>query len=225
MGGTDGQQAAQLAVGAGLGAQGHGRHASQGLQPMGQAVHQLDRALHRRLRLQRVDVGEARQARHLLVQARVVLHRARAQRIQRQVDGVVLLAQAHVVAHGFRLGQARQADRRGADQVAQIIGWRGVRQVDAGLVPGVQFEDQRLVLQQAAGPGQGRVDVVVGVRLGRLQDGSGVRRNSCSLCQHLGQGLGEEGDVDVGRGLGGGRPAGRRRGRRSGRGARTARRR
>ena len=64
-------------------AAGDGGHPGQGLQPVGQAVHQLQGALHGRLRLQRVDVREARQTRHLLVQARVVLHRARAQRIER----------------------------------------------------------------------------------------------------------------------------------------------
>ncbi len=120
VGGADGHQAAQLAVRAGLGRQGHRRHPRQRRQPVGQLVHQLQRALNRRLRLQRVDVREARQARHLLVQARVVLHRARAQRIQRQVDGVVLLAQAHIVAHGLWLRQAGQADRILADQIAQV---------------------------------------------------------------------------------------------------------
>ncbi|MNE45844.1 hypothetical protein D3C80_1401520 [compost metagenome] len=174
VGGADGHQAAQLAVRAGLGRQGHRRHARQGRQPMGQLVHQLQRALNRRLRLQRVDVREAGQTRHLLVQTRVVLHRARAQRIDGQIDGVVLLAQAHIVAHGLGLGQAGQTDRVLANQVAQVraVGG-GLGQIDAGLVPAVAFEDQSFVLQQAARARQGRVLVVVvrrGVRGGRAAD-------------------------------------------------------
>ena len=79
---ADGQQAAELAVRAGLGRERHRRHAGQGLQPVGQLRPSAPaRPGRSRLRLQRVDVGEARQARHLLVQARVVLHGARAQRI------------------------------------------------------------------------------------------------------------------------------------------------
>ena len=45
VGGLDAEQAAELAVGAGLGRHGHRRHAGQRLQPMGQAVDQLERAL------------------------------------------------------------------------------------------------------------------------------------------------------------------------------------
>ena len=69
---------------------------------------------------------------------------------------MVLLAQAHIVAQGLGLGQARQADGRGADQIAQVLCAQvGVGQVDPGLVPTVPLEDQRLVLQQAAAAGQG----------------------------------------------------------------------
>ena len=55
------------------------------------------------VRLQRMDVGEARQPRHLLVEARVVLHRARAERVEAGVDRVVLLRQPREVAHRLRL--------------------------------------------------------------------------------------------------------------------------
>ena len=114
----DGEQAAELAVGARLGRQRHRRHPGQGLQPVRQPVHQLQRTLHGRDRLQRVQIGEPRHPRRLLVQARVVLHGARTQGIERQVDSVVLLAQPHVVAHGFGLREPRQADGIGAYQVA-----------------------------------------------------------------------------------------------------------
>ena len=42
------------------------------------------------LRLERVDIGKARQPRDLLIQARVVLHGAGAQRERPQIDGIVL---------------------------------------------------------------------------------------------------------------------------------------
>ena len=129
----DRHHAAQLAVGAGLGAQGDRRHAGHLDQPVRQLGDQLERAGHGRLRLQRVDVGEAGQPRHLLVEARVVLHGARAERIDAGVDGVVLLAEAHVVAHRLRLGEAGQIDRRRARVPAEARARCGrLRQIDAG---------------------------------------------------------------------------------------------
>ena len=95
---ADRNHAAKLAMRAGLGRQRHRLHAGQLKQPAAQLLHQRERALHRLLRLQRMDVREARQPRHLLVQARIVLHGARAEREDAGVDGVVLLAQADVVA-------------------------------------------------------------------------------------------------------------------------------
>ncbi len=144
-----GQDPAELALGAGLGAERDGRHAGQGHQPIRQFAHQLDGALNCGDRLQRMEVGEAREPRQLLVQARVVLHRARAQRIERQVDGVILLRQPHVVAQGLRLRQPRQGHGRIADQGAEVRGVEiGRRHVDAGLLPASQLEDQRLFLEQ-----------------------------------------------------------------------------
>ena len=90
----------------------HRRHAGQGLEPVRQRVDQLERALHGRQRLQRMDVGEARQPRQLLVEPRIVLHRARAERVEPAVDRVVLLRQPREMAHDLRLAEPRQADRR-----------------------------------------------------------------------------------------------------------------
>ena len=110
--GPDGQQAAQFAMRAGLGAHRHGRHAGQYRQPAHQFADQRQRALHRLLRLQRMEIAKARQPRHLLVEPRIVLHRAGAERIKPRIDRVIHARQPHVMAHHFRLGQARQADRR-----------------------------------------------------------------------------------------------------------------
>ena len=120
-GGGDRHHAAHLAMRAGGGRHRHGRHAGQGLEPVRQAIDQLQRALHGRDRLQRMEVADAGEARHLLVDARIVLHGARAQRVDAHVDGVVLLAEPRVVLHDLRLGQARQADLAGAAQAVEAI--------------------------------------------------------------------------------------------------------
>ena len=86
-------------------------HAGEIDQPESQLVDDLQRALHRLLRLQRVDVGESRQARDLLVEARVVFHRARPEREETEVNRVILARQARVVTHGFGLAEAGQIDR------------------------------------------------------------------------------------------------------------------
>ncbi len=79
---------------------------------------------------QRMDVGEARQARHALVEARIVLHRAGAEREQAQVDRVVLAAEARIVAHRLRLGQAGEADRAGCAPARRARGGRLGRAVE-----------------------------------------------------------------------------------------------
>ena len=154
----DRQDAAQFAMGARLGAQRHGRHAGQGLQPVGELVHQRQSPLDGGNGLQGVDVGEARQARHLLVEARIMLHGARAERIQGQVNGVIGLGQAHIVTHRLWLGQTGQTYLALAHQILQIIlgiVGRKVRQIDAGLVVVVIVEDQSFGLKKPLAPGQG----------------------------------------------------------------------
>src|SRR5262245_34781826 len=93
-----------------------------------------------------MDVGKARQPGHLLVEARVVLHGARAERIEPGINAVVVARQAHIVAHGFRLAQARQPDRRGALQRAEARRER-VRlvEIDPAYVGTSDLEDQRLL--------------------------------------------------------------------------------
>ena len=152
----DRHHAAELAVRAGLGAHRDRRHAGHLEQPAAELGDQLERAGHGRDRLQRMDVAEARQPRHLLVEARVVLHRARAERIDAGVDGVVLLAEAHVVAHRLRLGEAGEIDRRFAGVGAEARFRAGyVRQIDAGDVDAADLEQQRLLDLEAAVAGEG----------------------------------------------------------------------
>ncbi|PAV93535.1 hypothetical protein WR25_26800 [Diploscapter pachys] len=128
----DAQDTAQLAMRARLGAHRDAVHAGQLDQPHRQFVDDAQRALHGIDRLQGMDVGKARHPRNAFVEARIVLHRARAEREQPQVDRVILPAEPRIMADRFRLGEARQADRLLARQVAQPRSRDvAVRKVDA----------------------------------------------------------------------------------------------
>src|SRR5262245_3452202 len=90
-----------------------------------------------------MDVAEARQPRHALVEARVVLHRAGAQRKQAGIDAVVFLAETHVVAHRFRLTEARQRQRLTPCELAEPGSKAGrLIDVDARGVAAADLEDQ-----------------------------------------------------------------------------------
>src|SRR5215218_342240 len=103
-----------------------------------------------------MNVRETRKARDLLVEAGIVLHRARAEREQAQVDRVILPREARVVANRFRLGQARQADRPVALQPAETAGARlRLREVDASLIGRAELEDQGLLEHQRLVAGDG----------------------------------------------------------------------
>ena len=146
----DRQHAREFAMRTRLRAHRHEGHVGQCLQPGGQFVDQFQRALHGGLRLHRMDVTKARQARHLFVEARIVLHRAAAQREEAEVDGIIALRQAHVMAHHFRLRQARQAGRhlaRNTTKPPRPVLRR--RQVHARRLTGADLEDKPLSLQQA----------------------------------------------------------------------------
>ena len=80
-----------------------------------QAPHELERALRRLLLLVRMEVAEAGQVHDPLVHARVVLHRAGAERVEARVDAEVAVGERGEVADevGLRdLGQARRRLRR-----------------------------------------------------------------------------------------------------------------
>ena len=96
--GAHDQHAGQLAVGASGRLQGHPREAADLFEHFLQRVHQQQVALHRLERLERVGEGEARQAGGIFIHARVVLHGARAERIEAAVDAVVQLREVGKVA-------------------------------------------------------------------------------------------------------------------------------
>ncbi len=117
------QHAGQLAVGAGAGLQRDVRQTADLAQRALEVPHQLQRALGPLRALERVQAGVAGQRRDALVQARVVLHRARAQRVEARVQVEVALGQLHVVAHDLGLGDLGQAGALGA---AETIGQQPV---------------------------------------------------------------------------------------------------
>ena len=174
----DGHHAAELAVGAGLGRHGDGRHARQLAEPARQLGDQRDGAGHGGERLQRMDVAEAGQPRHALVEARVVLHGARAQRKDPGIDAVVLLAEPHVVAHGLRLAEAGQPDRLGALELAEARReLRRLLQIDAGRIGAPDLEDQRLLDGEPAIAAEGVL---------RALDDLARRRRPALSVQHAG---------------------------------------
>ena len=88
--------------------------------------------------------------------ARIMLHRARAERKEAEIDRVILAAEAGIMPHRLRLGQAGQADRRTAREPAEAIGsGDGFRQVDARAIRAADLEDQRLLQHQRAIAGEG----------------------------------------------------------------------
>ncbi len=92
------------------------RHLAQDLL---QLPFELERALHGFVVGERVQVAEAGQRRDALVHARVVLHRARAQRVEARVDPEVARRERREVAQHLRLGELRQARRRRAGELGR----------------------------------------------------------------------------------------------------------
>ena len=84
-----------------------GKSANLG-KPSLHAMHQRQVALDVRGRRQRVRLGEAGQSRHLLADLRVVLHGARAERIEAAIHPEVALREAQIVTHHVQLRQLRQ---------------------------------------------------------------------------------------------------------------------
>jgi hypothetical protein len=115
------QHAGQLAVGAGRGLEADGREAGDLLEQLGQQPHELQAALAEGLRVEWMRVRQPRQPRGPLVDLGVVLHRAGAERVEPEVDGVVEVGKAVEVAQEVELADLRQARCAGAqDRCGQL---------------------------------------------------------------------------------------------------------
>ena len=155
--GADREQPAQFAVGARLGAHRDSRHAGQRLEPLADEMDQRECALRGLHRRERMEISEAGQPRHLLVEPRIVLHRAAAEREDAEVDRVVLTRQTRIMAHRLRLAEARQTDRAAPFQSTQPMNRRRDRlQVDPRRAHAADLEDQRLLEHQRLVAGEGR---------------------------------------------------------------------
>ena len=149
---ADGKNAAQLAMRARLRAHRDAGHACELAQPIAQLIDNFQRALHRLLRGERVDIGKAGQPRDFFVEARIVLHCAAAEREKAQINAVILAAEAGVMPNGFRLCQADKTNWLLALETAEAVGMAGVDlgQVDTGRLRMADFEQQRLFEHQRA---------------------------------------------------------------------------
>ena len=142
---ADHGDAGELALRAGHGREAHARHAGDVLQDLLQLEQAGEIALTGFGRRERMTRQELRQHRQAVAGPRVVLHGARAQRVELRVDGEVLLRQPRVVAHRVQLGDLGQQRQVAAQQVGGKVGRaRGRRSVlaTAAAVPG-QVEDER----------------------------------------------------------------------------------
>ena len=113
------QEPRQLALGAGGRLERDGVEARHLGEDLLQPPHQLERALRPVLLLQRVEPREPGQRREPLVDPRVVLHRAGAERIEAGVDAEVARRELGEVADELELRHLGQARRLGA---AELLG-------------------------------------------------------------------------------------------------------
>jgi len=85
-------------------------------------VGEREHALRRAVRLTRMEIREQRG--RAVVDLRVVLHRARAERVHAAIDGVVELRKMRVVPHHLRLRELGKSERRRPLELRRDVGTR-----------------------------------------------------------------------------------------------------
>ncbi len=149
--GLDRHHAAGLAMRARSRRHGDGVHPGHDHQPAGELGDKFKRALHGGLRLQGMNIGKARQPRHRLVEAGIMLHRAGAKRINPGVDRIIQPRQPHIMAYRLGLAQARKAGRFLAFERAEPkFEWQGFVEIDAGILRTAYFKDKPFLDFEAA---------------------------------------------------------------------------
>ncbi len=147
---TRDQQTGELAMRAGRRMQRHGVHAGDFRERRFEPRHQFERALAQMRGRARMKLREACQRCNLVVQHRIVLHRARTERVEVRGLRKVELREPDKMANHLRLadfGKARQivAAQLGAKKLDGLGGGaRSGRQINAAAAPGRVFENQRL---------------------------------------------------------------------------------
>src|SRR5262249_12241306 len=147
------EHAEQLSLRAGGGLERHGVEAGHGHQGALERLAQGESTLRQRRRHQRMQLREAREPSQLLVPGGVVLHGARAERIEGGRGAIVPLRQPHEVTQDLELthlGEAREGvvATEGGRQVAVVVS----RYLPAGTARGPALEDERLVEQHPTLP-------------------------------------------------------------------------
>src|SRR5450759_4506982 len=146
MRGADDEQAGELAVGAGRRLESGGVEAGDLGQPPLELVHELERALDERLRLVRMQAGEALQTADHLVDPGVVLHRAGAERIAAALDAEVERRQVREVTQEVQfadLGETRRG--RAAQAGRHQLAHRDLGHVGGGQAVGAPVAARLLV--------------------------------------------------------------------------------
>ncbi len=98
------QEARELAGRSGRGLQGGRRHPGDRAEHLFELDQHLEPSLGARSRGAGMDMGEARQGRAGVGGLRVVLHRARAERVGAEIDGVLAMGETGEVSHEVALG-------------------------------------------------------------------------------------------------------------------------
>src|SRR5579883_100525 len=103
-----------------------------------------------------MNVGKPGQARHRLVEARIVLHRAGAERVNARIDRIVVTREPHEVAHRLGLGKPGQVNGRFARQRAEaMLKGRGLINIDAARLGPANLEDEAFLDFEPAVAGKG----------------------------------------------------------------------
>ena len=138
------QQRGELGVRAGGRVQRERRHSEQRSQRAFELPHHCKRSLREAIGRERMQIAQRRNVGHGVVDPRIVLHRARAERIERGVDAECLLREPGEVTDDVQLrvvGQRQLVAQRVCRQQRLERGSGGQVAVGATLLPGV--EDQR----------------------------------------------------------------------------------